>query len=114
MWASERSDGISYVSDLGEQSRRGAQLMPRALWVVRCSAVVCLLFCLAVSSAGAQVIRDGPRLAVAKNTLFPFRYSLETIDVTGAQALRLAGGGPKERPLPEFASPSWSPDGAMI
>ena len=67
------------------------------------------------SSAAALLAPDGPRLAVAKNTLFPFRYDLETVDETGAQPLRLAGGGPKERPLPEeFTPPSWSPDGSMI
>jgi Tol biopolymer transport system component len=65
-------------------------------------------------SAVALVGPEGPRLAVVKNTLFPFRYDLETVDVIGTQAVRLAGGGPKQRPLPEFASPSWSPDGSMI
>lgn len=73
-----------------------------------------LLLGIAPSCAWAQVVVDGPRLAVAKNSLFPFRYDLETLDETGAQPLRLAGGGPKERPLPEFTPPSWSPDGSMI
>lgn len=77
-----------------------------------------LALVLAASSAScvvAAIVPDGPRLAVTKTTLFPFRYDLETVDETGAQPLRLAGGGPKERPLPEeFTPPSWSPDGSMI
>jgi Tol biopolymer transport system component len=52
---------------------------------------------------------------VAENTLFPYRFDLTTVDETGAQPLRLAGGGPKKRPLPkEFTPPSWSPDGSMV
>jgi hypothetical protein len=54
-------------------------------------------------------------LAVVKNTLFPYRLDLETVDETGAQPLRIAGGGPRKRPLPEeFTPPSWSPDGSMM
>jgi hypothetical protein len=87
-------------------------------WVTRHLVMVGLLaLALVTSSANsavALVAPEGPRLAVAKNTLFPFRYDLETVDETGAQPLWLAGGGPKERPLPEFASPSWSPDGSLI
>lgn len=67
------------------------------------------------SSAPAAVVPDGPRLAISKNTLFPFRFDLETVDETGAQPLHLAGGGPRKRPLPvEFTPPSWSPDGSMV
>jgi Tol biopolymer transport system component len=67
------------------------------------------------SSVSASVVSDGPRLAVVKNTLFPFRFDLETVDEAGAQPLRLAGGGPRQRPLPEeFTPPSWSPDGSMV
>lgn len=79
--------------------------------------VALLAFVLATSSALSAVALagpEGPRLAVVKNTLFPLRYDLETVDETGSQPLRLAGGGPKQRPLPEVASPSWSPDGSMI
>lgn len=69
----------------------------------------------AASSAFALAASDGPRLAVVKNTLFPYRFDLETVDETGAQPSRIAGGGPRERPLPEeFTPPSWSPDGSMI
>lgn len=65
--------------------------------------------------AAAAPVPDGPRLAVVKNTLFPFRFDLETVDETGAQPMRLAGGGARKRPLPEeFIPPSWSPDGSMI
>lgn len=78
----------------------------------------CLALVLATLSAGAALAAgpvDGPRLAVSKHTLFPFRFDLETIDETGAQPSRLAGGGPQTRPLPEeFTLPSWSPDGAML
>ena len=65
--------------------------------------------------AFASVVPDGPRLAVVQNTLFPYRFDLTTVNETGAQPLRLAGGGPKQRPLPEeFTPPSWSPDGSML
>jgi Tol biopolymer transport system component len=58
---------------------------------------------------------DGPRLAVVKFSLPEFRFELETVDETGAQPLRIAGGGEGTRPLPEwFTAPSWSPDGSTI
>ncbi len=67
------------------------------------------------SSPASALVPDGPRLAVVKNTLFPFRFDLETVDDTGAQPVHLAGGGPRKRPLPEeFTPPSWSPDGSMV
>jgi Tol biopolymer transport system component len=73
---------------------------------------------LAASVSGpalASVVPDGPRLAVVQNTLFPYRFDLTTVDETGARPLRLAGGGPKQRPLPEeFTPPSWSSDGSML
>lgn len=57
----------------------------------------------------------GPRLAVVKVDLSLLRSDLETVDETGAQPLRLAGGGELKRPLPEwFEAPSWSPDGSRI
>ena len=69
----------------------------------------------ASSSAFALAVPDGPRLAIVKNTLFPYRFDLETVNQTGAQPVRLAGGGPRKRPLPEeFTPPSWSHDGAMV
>ncbi|HSS03632.1 MAG TPA: hypothetical protein VLK89_00400 [Solirubrobacterales bacterium] len=50
-----------------------------------------------------------------KWSLFPDRIDLETVDETGAQPLRVLGGGPWKRPLPElFIEPSWSPDGLEI
>lgn len=79
------------------------------------ASVAFTLAALVSSSALASVAPDGPRLAVVENTLFPFRFDLTTVDETGAQPLRLAGGGPKQRPLPEeFTLPSWSPDGSMV
>jgi Tol biopolymer transport system component len=81
------------------------------MWV----SVALTLAALVSSSAFASVGPDGPRLAVVENTLFPYRFDLTTVDETGAQPLRLAGGGPKERPLPEeFTPPSWSPDGSIV
>jgi dipeptidyl aminopeptidase/acylaminoacyl peptidase len=79
------------------------------------SVALTLTLLVSSSSALASVIRGGPRLAVSKNTLFPFRYDLETVDRRGARPLHLAGGGPRTRPLPqEFTPPSWSPDGSML
>ena len=79
------------------------------------ASVALTLAALVSSSAGASVGPEGPRLAVVENTLFPYRFDLTTVDETGAQPLRLAGGGPKKRPLPEeFTLPSWSPDGSMV
>jgi Tol biopolymer transport system component len=81
------------------------------MWV----SVLLTVAALVSSSAFALVSPDGPRLAVVENTLFPYRFDLTTVDENGAQSLRLAGGGPKKRPLPEeFTLPSWSPDGSMV
>jgi Tol biopolymer transport system component len=58
---------------------------------------------------------EGPRLAVVNFNLSRFRFELETVDETGAQPSRLAGGGELKRPLPEwFTAPTWSPDGSKI
>lgn len=52
---------------------------------------------------------------MVKWDLFEERYVLETVDRTGAQPLRLAGGGERRRPLPQiFEAPTWAPDGSMI
>lgn len=79
-------------------------------------AFVALILATFVSSpAFALVVPDGPRLAVVENTLLPYRFDLTTVSETGAQPMLLAGGGPKQRPLPEeFTPPSWSPDGSMV
>lgn len=72
---------------------------------------------LAACAAGAALAEtpDGPRLAVIKWDVFEGRFVLETVDRTGAQPLRLAGGGEGKRPLPEiFEAPTWSPDGSKI
>jgi Tol biopolymer transport system component len=69
--------------------------------------------CMGGAAAGAAP--EGPRLAVIKWDVFEGRYVLETVDRTGAQPLRLAGGGERKRPLPEiFEAPTWSPDGSKI
>jgi Tol biopolymer transport system component len=86
-----------------------------ARFLMMCMFLALTLTALVSSSAFASVGPDGPRLAVTENTLFPYRFDLTTVDETGAQPLRLAGGGPKERPLPEeYMPPSWSPDGSLI
>lgn len=57
----------------------------------------------------------GPRLAVVKWDVFEERYVLATVDHRGAQPLRLAGGGERERPLPQlFTAPTWSADGSTL
>jgi Tol biopolymer transport system component len=80
-----------------------------------CAVVLVLgLICGSRAIAAAPAL-DGPRLAVVKISLFPFRYELETVNETGALPLRLAGGGSRKRPLPEpYIAPSWSPDGSEI
>jgi Tol biopolymer transport system component len=68
-----------------------------------------------MSGAAAGAVPEGPRLAVIKWDVLEGRFVLETVDRTGAQPLRLAGGGERKRPLPEiFEAPTWSPDGSKI
>lgn len=75
--------------------------------------LVAVLLGLAIPAGAATPA--GPRLAVVKWDLFQGRFVLETVDSTGAQPLRLAGGGERKRPLPEiFEAPTWSPDGTKI
>jgi len=65
--------------------------------------------------AAVGPLLQGPRLALVRADLSSFRTELETVDETGALPLRLAGGGERKRPLPEwFEAPSWSPDGSKI
>lgn len=67
------------------------------------------------AEAAAGPAPEGARLAVVQWSLLPFRFDLETVDDTGAQPLRLVGGGPSKRPSPETeVAPSWSPDGSRI
>jgi hypothetical protein len=74
---------------------------------------IVLAACAAATACAAAP--EGPRLAVIKWDVFEGRFVLETIDHTGAQPLRLAGGGERKRPLPEiFEAPTWSPDGSKI
>jgi dipeptidyl aminopeptidase/acylaminoacyl peptidase len=74
-----------------------------------------LVFLLLAAVAASAATPEGPRLAVIKWDIFEGRFVLETVDRTGAQPLRLAGGGERKRPLPEiFEVPTWSPDGSKI
>lgn len=71
-----------------------------------------MLLAASVASAAAP---EGPRLGLVKLEPDPFRLELLSVDQTGAQPVRLAGGGRRSRPLPYFFSPlSWTPDGAQI
>lgn len=82
---------------------------------VLAGAFVALVASVPTPNIAVADVPDGPRLAVVKHTLFPFRFDLKTTDATGALPLHLAGGGPRQRPLPEeFTPPSWSPDGSMV
>lgn len=75
------------------------------------------MIALAACAAGTAFAAapEGPRLAVIKWDVFAGRFVLETIDRSGTQPLRLAGGGERKRPLPEiFEAPTWSPDGSKI
>lgn len=73
-----------------------------------------LALLVAAGFAGAAA-PEGPRLAVVKWDVLLGRFELETVDLNGAQPLRLAGGGERKRPLPEiFEAPTWSPDGSKI
>ncbi len=75
--------------------------------------MIALAACAAGTACAATP--EGPRLAVIKWDIFEGRFVLETVDRTGAQPLRLAGGGERKRPLPElFETPSWSPDGLQV
>lgn len=77
--------------------------------------VVLALVCLGGANARAAAVPEGPRLALIKWDFFEERYVLVTVDRTGAQPLRLAGGGERTRPLPDiFEAPVWSPDGSSI
>jgi Tol biopolymer transport system component len=73
-----------------------------------------LALLLAAGVAGAAV-PEGPRLAVIKAAAEPPRLELLTLNQSGGDPLRLAGGGWRSRPLPDFFSPiSWSADGEEV
>jgi len=58
---------------------------------------------------------EGPRLALVELGSGPARLVLNSVDPEGGQALTLAGGGKRVRPLPMyFDAPSWSGDGGSI
>jgi Tol biopolymer transport system component len=74
-----------------------------------------LALTIAVGSAGAAA-PEGPRLAFVKWGPKPQRLELLSIDPSGLDVRRLAGGsklGRDHLPVP-FNHPSWSPDGSLI
>jgi Tol biopolymer transport system component len=75
-------------------------------------ALACALFALTAGTAFADA-PPGPRLAL---TAFGAdRLELLSIDPSGSQEQRIAGGGRSVRPLPiPFGRPSWSADGSLI
>ena len=86
--------------------------MRRVIRRVMGAAVLALLCTASFASAAAP---EGPRLALVKLEPDPFRIELLSVDQSGAQPVRLAGGGRRSRQLPYFFSPlSWTPDGAQI
>jgi Tol biopolymer transport system component len=78
---------------------------------------LCLALVLAVVAAAHAIAAapEGPRLALVEFGSKPNRLVLNSVDVSGGQALRLAGGGKRARPLPLLLDgPSWSGDGSLI
>lgn len=75
-------------------------------------ALACAVLALAASAAFAAA-PPGPRLAL---TVFRFGgLELLSVDPSGSQRQRIAGGGRNARPLPlPFGQPSWSADGNLI
>ena len=58
---------------------------------------------------------EGPRLALVEFGSKPSRLVLNSVDASGEQPLRIAGGGKRTRPLPMLLDgPSWSGDGSSI
>lgn len=80
--------------------------------VTRRTLAVGALAVLLVAGTAKAAQPAGPRLAVVKLTSKPPRFELLTVNRSGGQPSRLAGGGRRSRPLLHFFSPvSWSPDG---
>ncbi len=78
---------------------------------------LCLAGVLALVAAVHAVAAapEGPRLALVEFGSKPDRLVLNSVDPSGAQALRIAGGGKRVRPLPLFFDgPSWSGDGSLL
>jgi len=74
---------------------------------------------LLAASAATAAAPKGPRLAAARVTRMTahrLRIELVTVGPHGGRPLRLAGGGPRSRPWPNyfFSSFSWSPGGERI
>ena len=57
----------------------------------------------------------GPRLAVMRATAKSHGLELVTVDRNGARPFRLAGGGPRKKPLLDLFSPmAWTADGGKL
>jgi Tol biopolymer transport system component len=83
--------------------------------VIRRVLGVGVLTLLLTASAAVAAAPSGPRLALVRLGVEPLRVDLLTVDQTGAQPLRLAGGGRRSRVLPHYLSPlSWAPDGSQV
>jgi Tol biopolymer transport system component len=85
------------------------------LYVIRRAVGAGVLALLVAAGAASAVVPEGPRLAVVRFDAKSLRLELLTVDPSGAQKMRLAGGSPPSAPWPDFFSPlSWSPDGSQI
>lgn len=83
--------------------------------VIRRAVGLGALALLLAASVASAVAPEGPRLAVVRLNAEPLRLELLTVDSSGALPVRLAGGGRRSGPFPDFFSPlSWSPDGSQM
>lgn len=70
---------------------------------------------LAASGALASQAAEGPRLAIARFSVYPKAWSeLSTVGPDGGRALRLSGGSGSSVTIPVEQRPSWSPDGRLL
>ncbi len=80
--------------------------------------ILCLggaLLLLSISVGDAAAVPDGPRLALVKWSLKPFRVELLTVDPSGSQPQKIVAGGRRGHSLPmPLEAPTWSPDGNLI
>lgn len=85
------------------------------LSVIRRALGAGVLAMLLAAVAADAIAPEGPRLAVVRMDTHPRRVELLTVDLTGAQPIRLARGAPPSRTWPFFFSPlTWSPDGGKL
>lgn len=83
--------------------------------VIRRALGIGVLTVLILAVAAHAAAPAGPRLALVKLGVEPLRLELITVDRTGAQPLRLAGGGRRAPTLPHYLSPlAWAPDGSQV